>query len=96
MNSDALSGLDPDQLIRATERNGKKYFGYGHSQIAALIAQGALPAPFALYEGAAAKFWTGAQIRSHHLARQAARAAALSDRPPQPKQLKRQHAGAGA
>jgi hypothetical protein len=91
MNNDEL---DPNQLIRATERNGKKYFGYGHSQLAALIAQGVLPAPFPIYEDGAAKFWTGRQILEHHHARQAAARAASDKRPPQPPQLKRAEASA--
>jgi hypothetical protein len=60
--------LHPDELIKATEANGRKYFGYRHSKRFDLIERGLIPMPFELYPGAKFKWWKGAQILSHHAA----------------------------
>lgn len=53
--SDGVAGippLHPQELVRATEQNGKRYFGYRHSQLDVLIRRGLIPAPFEPYPGA--------------------------------------------
>jgi predicted DNA-binding transcriptional regulator AlpA len=63
--------LDPNEIIRP--KDGRKYFGYGHSQLAELIKQGEIPPPFPLSETGVAKGWTGRQIIEHHRRRIALR-----------------------
>jgi len=70
--SEPWRDLTPDEAVPANEKNGRKYFGYGHSQCAELIDQKKLPTPFAMYDGGRTKFWLGRQIIDHHRARQAA------------------------
>ena len=72
-----LAGLDPDQIVRYAQ--GKKYFGYGATQLREKIRNRELPEPFDLSDTGYAKGWTGRQIIEHHRQRQelqAARAAA--------------------
>jgi hypothetical protein len=78
MVSDSVAGippLHPQELVRVTEKNGKRFFGYQHSQRDELIRRGLIPAPFEPYPGAKFSFWTGQQILDHHAARIAAQAA---------------------
>lgn len=78
--SDGVSGippLHPQELVRATEKNGKLFFGYKHSQLGELIKRRLIPAPFEPYPGAKFSFWTGEQILAHQAACIAAAQAAL-------------------
>jgi predicted DNA-binding transcriptional regulator AlpA len=56
--------LDPYQIVRL--REGRKYFGYGPTQIDEKIKSGEIPAPIALSDTGRAKGWTGRQIIDHH------------------------------
>ena len=79
--SDGVAGippLHPQELVRATEQNGKRYFGYRHSQLDVLSRRGLIPAPFEPYPGAKFSFWTGEQILAHQAARIAAAQAEFS------------------
>ena len=58
--SQKLEQLDPNQIVRV--REGRKYFGYGHSQIDEKIKSGEVPAPFPLSDSGRAMGWTGRQI----------------------------------
>ena len=65
MVSDSVSGippLHPQELVRVTEKNGKRFFGYQHTQRDELIRRRLIPAPFEPYPGAKFSFWTGQQI----------------------------------
>jgi predicted DNA-binding transcriptional regulator AlpA len=55
--------LDPNQIVRMHE--GRKYFGYGPTQIEEKINRGEIPAPMALSATGRAKGWTGQQIIDH-------------------------------
>jgi predicted DNA-binding transcriptional regulator AlpA len=59
-----FSELDPYQIIRMSE--GRKYFGYGPTQIDEKIRSGEIPAPIALSDTGRARGWTGRQIINHH------------------------------
>jgi predicted DNA-binding transcriptional regulator AlpA len=72
--------LDPNQIIRKSE--GRKYFGFKHSQLDEKIKDGSIPAPFPLSENGRAVGWLGRQIIAHHQKRLAAakrREAAAAD-----------------
>ena len=56
--------LHPNQIVRYSE--GRKYFGYGASQLAEKIKQRELPEPIPLSDTGYAKGWTGRQIIEHH------------------------------
>jgi predicted DNA-binding transcriptional regulator AlpA len=56
--------LDPNQIVRP--REGRKYFGYGPTQIDEKIKSGEIPAPVALSASGRAKGWLGQQIIEHH------------------------------
>ena len=55
--------LDPNQIIRLVE--GKKYFGYGHTQLDVKIKAGEIPAPVSLSPSGRARGWLGRQIIEH-------------------------------
>jgi predicted DNA-binding transcriptional regulator AlpA len=65
-----LLDLDPNQIIRKSE--GRKYFGFKHSQLDEKIKDGSIPAPFPLSENGRAVGWLGRQIIAHHQKRVAA------------------------
>jgi predicted DNA-binding transcriptional regulator AlpA len=68
--------LDPHQIVRKGE--GKKYFGFGPTQLDEKIKKHEIPAPIPLSNSGRAVGWTGAMIIEHH--RQLA-AAAAKDQP---------------
>jgi predicted DNA-binding transcriptional regulator AlpA len=57
------AALAPDQIVRW--REGKKYFGYGHTQLVEKIAAGEIPAPLNLSDTGRAKGWLGSDIIAH-------------------------------
>ena len=61
--SDEIKELDPNQIVRWSE--GRKYFGYKHTQLDEKIKSGEIPAPFPLSNTGRAKGWTGRQIIEH-------------------------------
>jgi predicted DNA-binding transcriptional regulator AlpA len=60
---DASKELHPNQIVRLNE--GKKYFGYGPSQLPEKIKNGEVPAPIPLSPSGRAKGWVGSQIIEH-------------------------------
>ncbi len=56
--------LDPNEIIRPSQ--ARKYFGYGHSQLAEKIKSGEVPPPFPLSDSGRSVGWTGQQIIEHH------------------------------
>ena len=70
--------LHPNQIIRISE--GRKYFGYGHSQLEEKIKSGEIPAPFPLSDSGRAMGWTGRQIIEHQARRAAAAKRSDGDR----------------
>lgn len=62
--------LDPNQIVRMSE--GRKYFGYKHTQLDEKIKTGEIPAPIPLSDSGRAKGWLGHQIIEHQRARMAA------------------------
>ena len=65
-----LDELDPNQIVRF--REGRKYFGYAHSQLDEKIKNGEIPAPISLSDTGRAKGWTGRQIIKWQAEREAA------------------------
>ena len=61
--ADKTMELHPNQIVRWSE--GKKYFGYRHTQLEEKIRTGEIPAPFLLSDTGRAKGWTGRQIIEH-------------------------------
>jgi hypothetical protein len=61
---DNISELDPNQIVRF--RQGRKYFGYGPTQLDLKIRAGEIPAPITLSDTGRAKGWLGQQIIDHH------------------------------
>jgi predicted DNA-binding transcriptional regulator AlpA len=56
--------LDPWQIVRF--RDGKKWFGYGPTQLEEKIKSGEVPKPMRLSDSGRALGWLGKQIIEHH------------------------------
>ena len=69
MTDEKELGLRPDEIVRKCD--AKRFFGFGPTQLDALIARGEIPAPMKLSVGGRAVGWLGRDI----IAWQAARAA---------------------
>jgi len=64
--------LDPNEVFRP--KQARKYFGYGHSQLAEKVKTGEIDPPIPLSETGTAVAWTGRQLILHHRKRLAAAA----------------------
>lgn len=80
MPNDNVSELDPNQIIRL--RQGRKYFGFGPTQLDLKIKSGEVPKPLALSDTGHAKGWLGSQIIAHQ--RKLLEAAAKQAEAPRP------------
>jgi hypothetical protein len=79
MPNDNISELDPNQIIRL--RHGRKYFGFGPTQLDLKIKSGEVPKPLALSDTGHAKGWLGSQIIAHQRRLLEAAAKAETSRP---------------
>jgi hypothetical protein len=57
--------IEPNKIYRPLRAAGKKFFGFGPTQLTVKIKTGEIPAPVALTPGGRAKGWFGWQILEH-------------------------------